>query len=527
MTDVVPPTTDETGPDHPTPHAPGLAGLPRWELALAGSMVAIGLLVRLWPRGPLWLDEALSVNIARVPFGDLGAALKQDGHPPLYYALLHLWTNLAGTSTFAVRALSIVLSLSAIPLLWLVARRAGGIRVALWSVAVWAVLPYGVRYGTETRMYVLVMVLVLAGWWVLDRLWTEPRPLDAVAFAAVGSALLWTHYWALWLLTAVGLATLLRWWLNRREPTAMRELLFTGGALGVAGLTFLPWVPTLLFQAERTGTPWGGVERPTTAVVITIIEFAGQASAEPQLMTYVLVLLVAVAVVGRSRPGDRWGLVLAAPVRRGALWALGLAAATLLIGSTVAMLGGATFVSRYAAVIYPIAVVLVGWGLAACPARLRGALALVVLAGSLVGIALEIAKPRTIAGTAAEVIAAEAPDALVVTCPDQLSVSLRRELDPDQELVSYPDLDSDPRFIDWVDYEAGVDAADPAAVAARVWQVAGDRPVVLGSADTYETHRVACPAFLRALSDGHETRDLLVATGADAFEHLSLLLLEP
>jgi hypothetical protein len=269
------------------------------------------------------------------------------------------------------------------------------------------------------------------------------------------------------------------------------------------------------------------VERPTTAVVITIIEFAGRASAEPQLMTYALVLLVVVALVGHTRNGDKWALMLAGPVRHGALWALGLAAATLLIGSTAAMVGGATFVSRYAAVIYPIAVVLIGWGLASCPPRLRGALAAVVFAGSLVGVALEISMPRSISGVAADVIEAEAPDALVVTCPDQLSVALSRELDDGQQVVSFPDPGSDPRFIDWVDYEARVDDADPTAVAAEVWRLADGRPVVLGSADTYATHVTACPAFLRALSNGHEQRDLLVSTGKDAFEHMSLVLLVP
>ena len=520
-TDLTPADTDATA------RSRSLADLPRWELFLALSMVTIGLIARLWPRGPLWLDEALSVNIARVPFDELGAALKQDGHPPLYYALLHLWTDLAGTSTAAVRALSVFLSFAAFPLVWIVARRAGGTRVALWSVAVWAVLPYGVRYGTETRMYVLMMVLVLAGWWFLERLWTEPHWPDAVALALIASALLWTHYWSMWLLAAVGLATLLRWWLNRAEARALPELLFTGGALGIAGVSFLPWVPTLLFQSQRTGTPWGGVERPTTAVVITIIEFAGRASAEPQLMTYALVLLVVVALVGHTRNGDKWALMLAGPVRHGALWALGLAAATLLIGSTAAMVGGATFVSRYAAVIYPIAVVLIGWGLASCPPRLRGALAAVVFAGSLVGVALEISMPRSISGVAADVIEAEAPDALVVTCPDQLSVALSRELDDGQQVVSFPDPGSDPRFIDWVDYEARVDDADPTAVAAEVWRLADGRPVVLGSADTYATHVTACPAFLRALSNGHEQRDLLVSTGKDAFEHMSLVLLVP
>ena len=226
-------------------------------------------------------------------------------------------------------------------------------------MAIWAVLPYGVRYATETRMYVMVMVLVLVGWWFLDRLWDRPNWRDAVGLAAAGSLLLWMHYWSMWLLAAVGLAAALRWWLNRGDERANRELLFTGGALGVAGLSFLPWVPTLLYQSEHTGTPWGLVERPTTAVVITLIDFAGRPSAEPQLTTYVLVFLVLVALVGRGR--GNWAMVLEGPVRRSALWPLALAGLTLLLGSLAAMVSGATFVSRYAAVIYPMAIVLIGF----------------------------------------------------------------------------------------------------------------------------------------------------------------------
>ena len=42
------------------------------------------------PEG-LWLDEALSVNIAKLPLAQLPGALVQDGSPPLYYLVLHYW----------------------------------------------------------------------------------------------------------------------------------------------------------------------------------------------------------------------------------------------------------------------------------------------------------------------------------------------------------------------------------------------------------------------------------------------------
>ena len=51
----------------------------------------VGVITRFAPRSDLWLDEALSVNISKLPLGDIGEALRHDGHPPLYYYLLHGW----------------------------------------------------------------------------------------------------------------------------------------------------------------------------------------------------------------------------------------------------------------------------------------------------------------------------------------------------------------------------------------------------------------------------------------------------
>ena len=55
-------------------------------------------------RSPLWLDEALSVNIAKLPIGQIPAALRHDGHPPLYYVLLHVWMSVLGSGDVAVRS---------------------------------------------------------------------------------------------------------------------------------------------------------------------------------------------------------------------------------------------------------------------------------------------------------------------------------------------------------------------------------------------------------------------------------------
>ena len=107
-------------------------------------------------RSDLWLDEALSVNIARLPLGDMLEALRHDGHPPLYYLLLHGWMEVFGEGDVAVRALSGIFSVAALPAgvgRGPPPRRPGGARSPAGAARL---SPYAIRYTTEARMYSLV-----------------------------------------------------------------------------------------------------------------------------------------------------------------------------------------------------------------------------------------------------------------------------------------------------------------------------------------------------------------------------------
>ena len=102
-------TAAHAEPERPEPVRPGTERRERRATALRyGAVAALGALVvlRFVAHSHLWLDEALSVDIARLPLRDLPGALRHDGSPPLYYALLHLWMRAFGEGTIAVRALS-------------------------------------------------------------------------------------------------------------------------------------------------------------------------------------------------------------------------------------------------------------------------------------------------------------------------------------------------------------------------------------------------------------------------------------
>ena len=103
-----------------------------------------------WQRSPLWLDEATSVNIARLPLGEhvRGAATRRS--PPFYYLLLHGWMEVFGESDFAVRAAVGDLSPCRAALAWIAGRRlARGPRPAgrWWS---WRCRRTRSRYATRS-----------------------------------------------------------------------------------------------------------------------------------------------------------------------------------------------------------------------------------------------------------------------------------------------------------------------------------------------------------------------------------------
>ena len=208
---------------------PALTGRTRIVVGVGvGLVVAAGLLLRFWTRSGLWLDEALTVDIARLPLHEIPNALKHDGAPPLYYYLLHFWIALFGQSNDAVRSLSGVIAVITLPVAWLCGKRFGGRAVAWTMLVLLASAPFAVYYATESRMYALVILLTGCGFLALQRAVTEPRPGNLVAVAVVAAALLYAQYWSLYLVAMVGI------WLVVSIVRSRRHAAPRGRALGRA-----------------------------------------------------------------------------------------------------------------------------------------------------------------------------------------------------------------------------------------------------------------------------------------------------
>ncbi len=129
-------------------------------------IVAVGaVLLRLaYVDTALWYDEACSWFTAsqKFPMGILDNLFHLDlQHTPLYFFLLHFWMKVFGDGEVALRILSIIFGVAAIPMSYVIARKLMANSLAIISMVVVAFSPLLVFFSAEVRMYPIVAFLVL------------------------------------------------------------------------------------------------------------------------------------------------------------------------------------------------------------------------------------------------------------------------------------------------------------------------------------------------------------------------------
>ena len=492
-------------------------------VAVSLVAIAIGIVTRFASQSSLWLDEALSVQISSLPIGDIAEALKQDGHPPLYYVLLHGWMDVFGSSDFAVRALSGVIGLATLPLVWLLGRRKGGSTLAWVAVAVVAVSPFAVRYSSETRMYALVILLVVIGWILLDDVIYRGKVTVAryIGIAIVSAALLYAHYWSLWLLGAVGLTALWKIW--RADSREQRRPWWgVVAALVAALIIFSPWLPTMLYQSANTGTPWAKASRPTSAFSVTLADNAAGSYGEQALFGSLFLLALILGLFGYAVDRRTVALDLRTrPALRGAAWIAGFAFA---LGCVVSLASSSAYASRYSAVIYPMLALLAAAGCVCFSARwVRFGVVAVFCSCLAVGALWTANFQRTQLKVIADAVAETSkPGDIVVFCPDQLGPAGVRTMPSDVRVISYPDF-GDGRFVDWVDYEQRNQLSNPDEFASRVLAEAGTtHTIYLVWNEAYKTFEGKCEGLVDAFAAARPPQQVVDSDGSQYFEHATL-----
>ena len=392
-----------------------------------------------------WIDEGLSVGIASHHLLDVPGVLRQDGSPPLYYMLLNVWMGVFGSGEADTHALSIACSVLLVPVAFVAGRATFGIRAGWFAAVLAAMNPFLTYYAQETRMYALVALLstAVAGTFVLA--FVQRRRAWLAGFAASLALLVYTHNWGLFLGVGTGVAFLV---LLAGDPD--RRGLLRDGLIGfgAVAIVYLPWVPTLLFQARHTGAPWSETPLLRNALGGIVSLLGGQASA----MAFAIVTISGLAgllVTPRMR-GPRARAVLA-------LFVMGLVALALAWLTSQVSPAWAT---RYLSVLLGPLILLGAGGLARSGTTGVVVMALLVILWS---------NPRTHAlngKSNAHTAAVLVQDRLA---PGDLVVAIHPEQGPVMHVYLPPGLRwanamgpvADPQVMDWRDAHDRLQAARP------------------------------------------------------------------
>jgi mannosyltransferase len=232
---------------------------------LVRAVVGVGLLMALSAYlrtrsfgSAFWIDEGLSWGISSHHFFSIPHVLRQDGSPPLYYMALHVWMALFGTSEKATHGLSLLFALLTIPVAFWAGRSLFSERAGWFAAVLFALNTYLTTYAQETRMYSLMVLLTLLATAGFFHAFVFRRRRYLWLFGGATVLMLYTHNWGAFFVAASLAALAVLVW---RSPIADRRSLLRDAALGYGGafLLFIPWIPTLLFQAKHTGAPWATV----------------------------------------------------------------------------------------------------------------------------------------------------------------------------------------------------------------------------------------------------------------------------
>jgi mannosyltransferase len=326
---------------------------------VVAAQVALALVlgtIRLGHRS-LWLDEAVSVLDARLPWPDfVDRVTGREANMSLYYLVLRGWREVVG-SPAGLRFLSVLAGAGAVVFVTAVASRLAGRRVAVIAGLLLVVNPMFVHYAQEIRGYELSLLFASASTYLFVRGIQQPTALAWAGWAVVSAAAGYTHYFA----GLVVLAQLVSLVARPRRDVPTRLL---GRAFAAYAALSLP-LAVFSRRGGATGLDWIKATNIGTAV-------DRARSVVPRPVGAVLAIVAVAAAVALARR-----------VRARPPWAATLVVAWLVVPVVVAVTASylvrPMFVGRYLIVALPAAAIGGAWLLAKLRSRAVTAAVLVIL----------------------------------------------------------------------------------------------------------------------------------------------------
>ncbi|HPF10763.1 MAG TPA: glycosyltransferase family 39 protein [Flavobacteriaceae bacterium] len=217
----------------------------------------------------LWNDELFTADTAN-PSRSLGKVIdimKFDVHPPLHNLLSNLWCRIFSFNDTSLRIFSVLWGLLAAFSLFQLAKLLFNKKVALYTLLLVVVNSYLIRYSQEVRSYSFFMALSNYSFFYFVKLMRGvPSKKTLIGYIGFTTALLYTHYYALFVYAGQGvmLLLLLPW---KALKTHFKQYALS---FAVPILLFSAWIPILIKQLKVPHQSWR--DTPSAKMIITYFQ---------------------------------------------------------------------------------------------------------------------------------------------------------------------------------------------------------------------------------------------------------------
>ena len=216
-------------------------------------IVLVAAILRFWHLTfeSFWLDEGISAWYAQLPLGQVIPKAMQTGtNPPLFYLALNLWANIFGSGELALRTLTALLSLAAVPLVYAIGKTLWNVRTGLIAAALMAVSDFQIRFAQECRPYSLLAFLSCVTFFLMIHLLYHRRSVMLwIAFVLSSILLLYSHPYGVFVVAGENLGFVVFWLRHRRGASSSVSLPRWIVAQLIIAAAFAPWLMVMLHKA--------------------------------------------------------------------------------------------------------------------------------------------------------------------------------------------------------------------------------------------------------------------------------------
>lgn len=222
-----------------------------------GIVSVVSLVLGLFRLGApsLWVDESFTARAAHAPITDY-----VDGYHWLYYSIVRPWTEVAGTSEWALRVPSVFGAMLASALTVVLGRRLFDRWVGLVAGLLIATSPFVVQWSQQARGYTLLLALSVLATLLLMRALDTGTRRDWIVYGLVfASVIVWHPVGGLLLVPAHALLAY-----QRRERVLPHGLL----AVVIVCALGVPWAAQIAMRSTGEGVAMDWLKAPSAEVAL-------------------------------------------------------------------------------------------------------------------------------------------------------------------------------------------------------------------------------------------------------------------